>query len=125
MSRGLWNFELTRILLAAPALTQVAEAVRSTHERTDGGGYPDGLVGEQIPLASRIVFVANSFHAMMSKRPNRKAMTFDAAIEELRRCSGSQFGTDVVKTIVKILTESQVAGCRRPDPAALIPSKAA
>ena len=56
-----------RILLAAPALTQVAEAVRSTHERTDGAGYPDGLVGEQIPLASRIVFVADSFQAMMSR----------------------------------------------------------
>jgi two-component system, cell cycle response regulator len=114
-----------RILLAAPALTQAAEAVRSSHERVDGEGYPDGLVGEEIPLASRVVFVADSFQAMMSERPYRNAMNFDAAIAELRRCSGSQFDAGVVKTFVKILTEGQVAGCRRPDPAALIPSKAA
>ena len=114
-----------RILLAAPALTQAAEAVRSSHERIDGEGYPDGLVGEEIPLASRVVFVADSFQAMMSERPHRNAMNFDAAIAELRRCSGSQFDAGVVKTFVKILTEGQVAGCRRPDPAALIPSKAA
>jgi two-component system, cell cycle response regulator len=113
-----------RILLAAPALTQVAQAVRSSHERTDGAGYPDGLVGEEIPLASRIVFVADSFQAMMSQRPYRNAMAFDAAIEELRRCSGSQFDPDVVTTFVNILSEGRVAGSDRPHPAVLRPSTA-
>jgi two-component system cell cycle response regulator len=114
-----------RILLAAPARAQVAEAVRSSHERTDGAGYPDGLAGEEIPLASRIVFVADSFQAMMSHRPYRNAMTFDAAIAELRRCSGSQFDPGVVTTFVKTLTEGRMTGGSRPDPAAGIPGKAA
>ena len=112
-----------RIVLAAPALAPVAEAVRSSHERIDGAGYPDGLVGEDIPLASRIVFVADSFQAMMSHRPYRNAMTFDAAIAELRRCSGSQFDAGVVKTFVKMLSEVQIAGRQRPDPMARMPSK--
>jgi two-component system, cell cycle response regulator len=112
-----------RILLAAPALAPVAEAVRSSHERTDGAGYPDGLVGEEIPLASRIVSVADSFQTMVSHRPYRNAMTFDAAIAELRRCSGSQFDASVVKTFVKMLTEGQVAGGQRPDPVARMPGK--
>jgi two-component system, cell cycle response regulator len=114
-----------RILLGAPALTQVAGAVRSSHERIDGGGYPDGLVGEEIPLASRVVFVADSFQAMMSQRSYRNAMAFDAAIEELRRCSGSQFDPGVVNTFVEVLTERQVTDCCGPDSAALIPSSAA
>ena len=114
-----------RILLAAPALTQVAQAVRSSHERTDGAGYPDGLAGDEIPLASRIVFVADSFQAMMSQRRYRNAMALDAAIEELRRCSGSQFDPRVVTTLVKILTEDQVTGSRQPDPTARVPHKAA
>jgi two-component system cell cycle response regulator len=114
-----------RILLAAPALTQVAQAVRSSHERTDGGGYPDGLVGEEIPLASRVVFVADAFQAMMSQCPYRKSIAFDAAIEELRRCSGSQFDAGIVKTFVEILCEGQGTGICRPDSAAPVPSSAA
>jgi two-component system cell cycle response regulator len=114
-----------RILLAAPALTQVAQAVRSSHERTDGAGYPDGLAGDEIPLASRIVFVADSFQAMMSQRRYRNAMAFDAAIKELRRCSGSQFDPGIVTTLVKILTEGHVTGSGRPDPTARVPHKAA
>ena len=97
-----------RILLGAPDLTQVARAVRSSHERIDGAGYPDGLVGEEIPLASRVVFVADSFQAMMSQRSYRGAMAFDAAIQELRRCSGSQFDPRVVDTFVEVLTYGQV-----------------
>ncbi len=114
-----------RILLAAPALTQVAEAVRSSHERIDGAGYPDGLVGEEIPLASRIVFVADSFQAMMSQRSYRNAMAFDEAIEELRRCSGSQFDAEVVNTFVEALTEGHVTGICRRDSAAPILSSVA
>ena len=114
-----------RIVLAAPALAPVAGSVRSSHERTDGAGYPDGLIGEDIPLASRIVFVADSFQAMMSDRPYRSAMTFEAAIAELHRCSGSQFDPRVVKAFVKVLTESRGAYCQRPDPIARMPGKVA
>ncbi len=68
---------------------------------------------------------ADSFQAMLSQRPYRNAMTFDAAIEELRRCSGSQFDPDVVTTFVKTLTEGRGAGGCRPDHAARILGKVA
>ncbi len=84
------------VLSAAPALARVAEIVRSTHERHDGTGYPRGLSGEQIPLASRIVFVCDSFDAMISERPYGPARSEVEALEELRRCAGTQFDPRVV-----------------------------
>jgi diguanylate cyclase (GGDEF)-like protein len=85
-----------RILQAAPALGRVARIVRATHERMDGKGYPDHLVGEQIPLAARIVLVCDAFEAMTAPRGYRKAMSAEVAIEELERCSGTQFDPRVV-----------------------------
>ena len=64
-----------RILHAAPDLSQLSDLVRSSHERIDGKGYPDGLAGDEIPLASRIIFVCDAFDAMTSDRPYAKAMT--------------------------------------------------
>jgi diguanylate cyclase (GGDEF)-like protein len=86
-----------RILSAAPALERVARIVRSTHERMDGEGYPDQLVGEAIPLAARIVLVCDAFEAMTADRSYRKAMSAEVAIEELERCAGAQFDPRVVK----------------------------
>src|SRR5207245_9226190 len=88
------------ILSAAPALARVSEIVRSTHERHDGAGYPRGLAGEQIPLASRIVFVCDSFDAMISERPYERAKTEADALEELRRCAGTQFDPHVVEAFL-------------------------
>jgi diguanylate cyclase (GGDEF)-like protein len=85
-----------RVLSAAPALTGVAEIVSSTHERYDGTGYPQGLAGEEIPLAARIVFVCDSYDAMISKCPYGQSKSEDAALAELRRCAGSQFDPRVV-----------------------------
>jgi HD-GYP domain-containing protein (c-di-GMP phosphodiesterase class II) len=85
------------MLSAAPVLQQAARIVRSSHERLDGGGYPDGLSGEQIPLASRIVFVCDAFHAMTSNRPYGEASSVGAALAELAECAGSQFDSDVVE----------------------------
>jgi HD-GYP domain-containing protein (c-di-GMP phosphodiesterase class II) len=85
-----------RILAAAPALKTVAALVRASHERWDGGGYPDALAGEEIPLGARIVAVCDAFDAMVSDRSYRQAMTTDRALAELRRCSGSQFDPGVV-----------------------------
>ena len=91
-----------RILHAAPALSYVAAIVRSTHERFDGAGYPDGLTGAAIPLASRIVFVCDAFDAMTSVRPYAGALPLDDALDELRRCAGTQFDPRVVEAFVSV-----------------------
>jgi two-component system, cell cycle response regulator len=80
-----------RIIGAAEAMRPVAEVVRSTHERWDGRGYPDGLPGEQIPLAARIIFICDAFDAMTSDRPYRTAATPAEALAEIRRHAGTQF----------------------------------
>jgi diguanylate cyclase (GGDEF)-like protein/putative nucleotidyltransferase with HDIG domain len=85
-----------RILDAAPDLTQIADIVRSTHERFDGRGHPDGLAGQDIPLAARIIFVCDSFDAMISNRPYGSAMAVDHALTELARRAGTQFDPAVV-----------------------------
>ena len=68
-----------RILSAAPALVPVAKLVRSSHERYDGSGYPDGLAGEEIPLGARIISVCDAYHAMTSARPYESALSRDEA----------------------------------------------
>jgi diguanylate cyclase (GGDEF)-like protein len=85
-----------RIINAAPALAEVAVLVRSSHERYDGDGYPDGLSGDAIPIGSRIISVCDAFDAMTSDRPYRLAMTPEDALAELQRCSGAQFDPAVV-----------------------------
>jgi diguanylate cyclase (GGDEF)-like protein len=94
------------ILGAAPALSTVAKYVRSSHERFDGGGYPDGLIGAEIPLASRLVFLCDSFSAMTQERPYRAAMTVGQARDEMRRCSGTQFDPDAVRAFCEVLDEA-------------------
>jgi two-component system, cell cycle response regulator len=92
-----------RIISAAPALTVVARLVRSTHERYDGGGYPDGLAGDDIPLIARIVTVCDAYDAMVTKRAYRDAWDKPTAIAELRNCSGTQFDPEVVEAFVSAL----------------------
>jgi HD-GYP domain-containing protein (c-di-GMP phosphodiesterase class II) len=93
-----------RVLNAAPALRPVAALVRSTHERYDGAGYPDGLAGEQIPLPARIVFACDSFHAMIADRPYAPAITLAGARAELHRGAGSQFDPRVIDALIAELT---------------------
>ncbi len=100
-----------RILLAAPALRPVARIVRSSHERWDGGGYPDGLRGDEIPLGARVVAVCDAFDAMTTERPYREPVTDAEALEELRRCAGSQFDPMVVSAFCRVLSrESSTCG---------------
>jgi two-component system, cell cycle response regulator len=94
-----------RIIGAAPGLASVAGLVRSSCERFDGGGYPDGKAGEEIPLGSRIIAVAVAFAAMTTPRPHRPAGSVDDALEELRRCAGSQFDPEVVEALADELCE--------------------
>ena len=85
------------IVRAAPALGAAAALVRASHERWDGGGYPDGLAGEEIPLGARIVAVCDAYSAMRQARPYGVVMSDAQALAELRRCAGTQFDPRVVE----------------------------
>jgi diguanylate cyclase (GGDEF)-like protein len=89
-----------RIVQAAPALVGVGQLIRSSHERWDGRGYPDGLAGGSIPLGSQIVFICDAFSAMTTDRPYRPGMPESAALAELRRHAGTQFAPAVVEAFV-------------------------
>jgi HD-GYP domain-containing protein (c-di-GMP phosphodiesterase class II) len=90
-------------------LADVGSIVRSCHERWDGGGYPDGLAGEAIPLVARIVMCCDAFSAMTTDRSYRRALPFEDAVAELRRCAGSHFDPAVVDALVRVLESSRVA----------------
>jgi diguanylate cyclase (GGDEF)-like protein len=93
-----------RIVLAAPALASTAPLIRSSHERPDGRGYPDGLRGKDIPVGSLIIAACDGFDAMTSARSYRKAASVEVALEELRRCAGSQFDREVVDALCEVVT---------------------
>jgi len=99
-----------RILSAAPALVPVARIVRSTHERFDGTGYPDQLSGDAIPLGARIILVCDAFDAMTSDRPYSDPLPPEAAVAELRACSGSQFDPQVVTAFCEVAGEPREDG---------------
>lgn len=86
-------------------LEPLADIIRHHHERLDGSGYPDGLAGEQIPLLSRIIAVADTYDAMTSKRPYRDAMSHSAAIAELGRLRGVLFDARCVTAFAAVVDE--------------------
>jgi response regulator RpfG family c-di-GMP phosphodiesterase len=89
-------------LTGRPGFELAATIARSHHERWDGSGYPDGLVGETIPQAATIVAVADAFDAMISDRPYRAARSVAAAVREIVACSGAQFSPGVVQALVRL-----------------------
>jgi HD-GYP domain-containing protein (c-di-GMP phosphodiesterase class II) len=96
-------------------LSRVGRFVRSSHEHFDGQGYPDGLAGTAIPTPSRIVAVCDAFNAMTTDRPYRPAMTRTEALEELRRCAGTQFDPTVVEAMEHLMAgEFSSLTSRRP-----------
>jgi putative nucleotidyltransferase with HDIG domain len=96
-------------------LSEVGRVVRSSHEKWDGTGYPDGLVGEQIPVGSAIVSCCDAFNAMTTDRSYREAMPLEDAIEELEANSGTQFSPAVVGAVLRVLREDPLtAGARGP-----------
>jgi putative nucleotidyltransferase with HDIG domain len=97
-------------------LGDVGHLVRSCHERWDGGGYPDGLVGEETPLIARIVCACDAYSAMTTNRSYRKAMSPADALEELRSCAGTQFDPRVVEALGAIADRAQ------PEPQTLLPA---
>ena len=94
------------ILLEVPGYADMAEVVRSHHERWDGAGYPDNLVGEQIPRLARLIAVADSYNAMTSDRPYRRAMTPERAIEQLMLGKGSQYEAAPVDAFLRVLARA-------------------
>lgn len=91
------------ILQAIRELHDVIPGVKSHHERYDGKGYPEGLRGKEIPLSASIISVADTFDAMTTDRPYRKALTKEEALVELKHCSGTQFAPEVVKAACEVL----------------------
>lgn len=93
------------IVASTKGLAPLAPAIRAEHERWDGEGYPDGLSGEEIPVASRIVLVCDAFHAMTSDRPYRKALGAEAALRELKKNAGTQFCPRTVEAFVGMVEQ--------------------
>jgi len=92
------------IVQKSPHLKSMLPGILHHHERWDGGGYPEGLKGEQIPLVARVIAVIDAYHAMMTERPHSIAMTPDQAKEELRRSAGTQFDPRIVDAFLRILS---------------------
>ncbi|MBG0790722.1 MAG: HD domain-containing protein [Desulfovibrionaceae bacterium] len=87
--------------VAALCRLGVVDMVLHHHERFDGQGYPDRLAGARIPLGARIIALSDSLSAMLQNRPYRRAMGFDRACDEIRRCSGAQFDPDVTQAFIR------------------------
>jgi HD-GYP domain-containing protein (c-di-GMP phosphodiesterase class II) len=89
-------------------LRGAVEIVRTHHERWDGAGYPAGLAGERIPLAARVFAIADSFDAMTSDRPYRSALSFEEALDEIRRGAGSQFDPTVARVFFGMVEDGEL-----------------
>lgn len=98
-----------RLIRQVPLLRPIAEGVLHHHERYDGGGYPAGLKGEQIPLEARIIGVADAFSAMTSERPYRRRMSLEEACEELERSAGTHFDPQIVRVFVEEVRKGPAA----------------
>lgn len=95
------------IIKPVESLNSISPLIRYHHERYDGKGYPDNLKGEDIPYLARILTVVDSFDAMTSNRPYTRTKTFDEAIEELKRCSGTQFDPYIAEKFIEIISEKK------------------
>jgi putative nucleotidyltransferase with HDIG domain len=104
-----------RILAGVPGMDEIVKAIRHHHEHFDGSGYPDGLIGEEIPLSSRIILVADAYDAMTSPRPFRKAYDHEVALDQLVDNSGKHFDPEIVRAFLGLeelgkIRESMVRG---------------
>lgn len=97
-----------RLVHGIEKLNLISNWLKSHHERYDGKGYPDGLKGEQIPISSRIIAIADTYDAMTSSRSYRAALSHQQAIEEIRRCSGTQFDPHLAELFISISEEIEI-----------------
>ena len=91
-----------KVLQPNPNLRDLIPIVKHHHERIDGTGYPDNLAGENIPLAAKIVAIADTYHALISDRPYRKGMNIEKAISIMEEGAGSQWDTNLVRKFIQI-----------------------
>ena len=91
-----------KIIKKVRSFSEISDIILYHHERVDGLGYPEGLSGQEISLATKIVFIADSFDAMTSKRPYRQSLTTTEALKELKRCAGKQFEEGLVDVFIKL-----------------------
>lgn len=103
------------ILASIAGFERISEAVLAHHERFDGGGYPQGLSGERIPVEARIISVVDAYDAMTNERPYRKAMSHEEALRELQRGTGTQFDPRVVESMQRVVGR-KLAGAYQPTP---------
>lgn len=96
-----------RITHASPDLAPIAESILAHHEWWDGGGYPRGLQGEEIPLVARIIALVDAYDVMTHGRPYKPAMTKQEALAELQRCAGSQFDPNLVEVFVEMIESEE------------------
>ncbi len=96
-----------KILEKITAFKNVLPGIKYHHERFDGLGYPEGLKGDAIPLAARIILIADTYDAMTSTRPYRLALDKQVAFDELRKCAGSQFDADLVEKFIHALENQE------------------
>lgn len=92
-----------RIASATPEFAHVADDILSHHERWDGGGYPRGFEGDRIPLPARIVAIVDAYDAMVNQRPHNHVLTHSEALDEIRRCAGTQFDPHLVDVFLEIM----------------------
>jgi diguanylate cyclase (GGDEF)-like protein/putative nucleotidyltransferase with HDIG domain len=98
-----------RIVASVPFLGRIRPIVRAEHERWDGGGYPDGLSGQQIPIEARIIHACDAFQAMSSDRPYRRARPRDWIVKEIREQAGRQFDPQVADILLQVIDSGEVA----------------
>jgi len=96
------------IAQSSPQIVHIASFILACHENWDGSGYPKGLKGESIPIVSRIMLIADAYDVMTSKRSYKKAMSKDEAIEEFKRCAGTQFDPVLVEKFIEILSNGDI-----------------
>jgi diguanylate cyclase (GGDEF)-like protein len=113
-----------RILATFPSMAPVARLVRSSHERWDGEGYPDGLAGEEIPVGARIIYVCDAFDAMCSDRPYSTGRAHEAAIAEIRRNAGTQFDPRLVEILCGLVERGGWDGAEAPGADTAQPARA-
>jgi putative nucleotidyltransferase with HDIG domain len=97
-----------KLLLRVAALREAIPYVLYHHERWDGGGYPSGKAGEEIPVEARVLAIADAFDAMTSDRPYRRALTKDEALAEVERCAGSQFDPQIAQVFLELFAEREL-----------------